>query len=315
MEAVHLRPGEVILTWDVAGVLYCWPARSTGQATGSSASTHRHLLRGRPWPWPGRRAWRTSLRSRKGTRSFRSFGQPCGGGRVVYGAGRGRCGPHAGRDVIRMTSLARWVAVMVRAMHIPWVANVPLHPELKAKTQIPGIFVGTRGCADASLYRRFQQAGSPRGTCSRSSPPSSQPETPLGQFVQAWHSRHPHRRGNPGMARGQAQAVAEGPLDCTGASLCRRDKARDCGVAECVTAREPGRNRCSRRPTASAPLRLPGAAEAQRWAPVQLESSTWPPSTGNPLAVTCVAPEMARAGARWSAGPTTTGANHRPPTS
>ena len=62
-------------------------------------------------------------------------------------------------ELVRVAKPGGRVAVMVRAMDIPWVVNVPLRPELKAKAQTPRGFVGAQGCADASLYRRFQQAG------------------------------------------------------------------------------------------------------------------------------------------------------------
>ena len=63
------------------------------------------------------------------------------------------------RELIRVTKPGGRVAVMVRAIDIPLVVNIPLSPELKAKTQIPRGFVGSEGCADASLYKRFQQLG------------------------------------------------------------------------------------------------------------------------------------------------------------
>ena len=46
------------------------------------------------------------------------------------------------------------MAVMVRAIDIPLVVNIPLSPELKSKTQIPRGFVGAEGCA-CELYYVF----------------------------------------------------------------------------------------------------------------------------------------------------------------
>jgi len=62
-------------------------------------------------------------------------------------------------ELVRVTKPGGRVAVIVRALDIPWVVNVPVRPELKSKVQTPRGFVGTEGCADASLYRRFQQTG------------------------------------------------------------------------------------------------------------------------------------------------------------
>ena len=63
------------------------------------------------------------------------------------------------RELVRVTKPGGRVAVMVRAIDISLVVNIPLRPELKSKTQIPRGFVGSEGCADASLYKRFHQLG------------------------------------------------------------------------------------------------------------------------------------------------------------
>ena len=62
-------------------------------------------------------------------------------------------------EMIRVAKPGGRVAVMVRAMDVPWVVNVPLRPELKTKAEIPRGFVGAHGCADASLGKRFRAAG------------------------------------------------------------------------------------------------------------------------------------------------------------
>jgi len=75
------------------------------------------------------------------------------------------------------------VAVMVRAIDIPLVVNVPLRPELKSKAQLPRGFVGTHGCADASLYRRVQQTGLTHVQMWPHFAASGQPDTPQAQFA------------------------------------------------------------------------------------------------------------------------------------
>lgn len=62
-------------------------------------------------------------------------------------------------ELVRVTKPGGRVAVMTRALDIPWVVNVPVGPETKTKVQMPRGFVGPQGCADASLYRRLHQAG------------------------------------------------------------------------------------------------------------------------------------------------------------
>ena len=113
-------------------------------------------------------------------------------------------------ELVRVAKPGGRVAVMVRAIDIPLVVNVPLSPELKAKTQIPRGFVGAQGCADTSLYRRFHQTGLTHTQMWPQFAASSQPETSQAQFAhgailgaltnqeaQEWHA-------------GMAEAVAHG---------------------------------------------------------------------------------------------------------
>jgi ubiquinone/menaquinone biosynthesis C-methylase UbiE len=63
-------------------------------------------------------------------------------------------------EMVRVTKPGGKVAVAVRAIDFPFVVNLPLRSELKAKVEnFPFYGVAERGCADASLYRRFLQAG------------------------------------------------------------------------------------------------------------------------------------------------------------
>ena len=113
-------------------------------------------------------------------------------------------------ELVRVTKPGGRVAVMVRAIDIPLVVNVPLRPELKTKAQTPRGFVGAQGCADASLYRRFHQAGLTDVQMWPQFAALEQPDTPQAQFAhgailgalsdeetQEWHA-------------GVAQAVADG---------------------------------------------------------------------------------------------------------
>lgn len=65
-------------------------------------------------------------------------------------------------ELVRVTSPGGRVAVIVRCMDIPWWVNLPLRAALKTKVETPGRMgsgVAARGCADASIYRRFHAAG------------------------------------------------------------------------------------------------------------------------------------------------------------
>ena len=113
-------------------------------------------------------------------------------------------------ELVRVTRPGGRIAVMVRALDIPWVVNVPLRPELKAKVQTPRGFVASDGCADASLYRRFKLTGLTRVQIFPQLAAFEQAETSQAQFAhsailsaltpeetQEWHT-------------GIAQAVADG---------------------------------------------------------------------------------------------------------
>jgi SAM-dependent methyltransferase len=64
------------------------------------------------------------------------------------------------REMIRVAKPGGRVAVVVRAVDLRSVVNLPLPPTIKAKVEaLPNGVAGPRGCADASLYRRFRQAG------------------------------------------------------------------------------------------------------------------------------------------------------------
>ncbi len=65
-------------------------------------------------------------------------------------------------EIVRVTRPGGRVGVVVRAIDVPFLVNLPLDPALKAKVEAPGIIGGgmaPQGCADASLYRRFHALG------------------------------------------------------------------------------------------------------------------------------------------------------------
>ena len=64
-------------------------------------------------------------------------------------------------EMVRVTKPGGRVAVISRAMDMPFRMNLRLQAELQAKVDAPGALgsVAARGCADASLYQRFHQAG------------------------------------------------------------------------------------------------------------------------------------------------------------
>lgn len=65
-------------------------------------------------------------------------------------------------ELVRVTRPGGRIAAIVRGVDMPSWANLPLTPATRAKTDRPGLVnvgVAATGCADASLYRRFREAG------------------------------------------------------------------------------------------------------------------------------------------------------------
>ena len=62
-------------------------------------------------------------------------------------------------ECVRVTKSGGRVAVIVRSLDMSGWVNLPLGIDLKKKTETQRGHVFKEGCADASLYRRMQQAG------------------------------------------------------------------------------------------------------------------------------------------------------------
>ena len=71
-------------------------------------------------------------------------------------------------------------------MDMPFLMNLRLPAELKAKVDVPGLLgsVAERGCADASLYQRFHQAGLTRVQMFPQLPAFDGSEPTMLQFMQ-----------------------------------------------------------------------------------------------------------------------------------
>ena len=61
--------------------------------------------------------------------------------------------------VVRVTKPGGRVALVARAIDMPFLRNLVLSAGLKAKAEAPGGGIAAHGCADASLYRRMHHAG------------------------------------------------------------------------------------------------------------------------------------------------------------
>jgi len=184
MDVVQLRPGEVILEVGCgSGVLDRWLARHATQGNRIiGVDINRYLLREA-----------TTLATQEGLADIIAFQEgdaealPFPDNHVdvalsftVLEEG------NADRmlaELVRIAKPGGRVAVMVRALDIPWVVNVPLRPRVKTKAQTPHGFVGAKGCADASLYRRFHQTGLTHVEMWPQFATFEQPHTPQAQFA------------------------------------------------------------------------------------------------------------------------------------
>ena len=62
-------------------------------------------------------------------------------------------------EMLRVVRPGGRVAAMVRGVDLPFLWNLELPPAIKARIEAPIRSIGEKGCADASLYRRFADSG------------------------------------------------------------------------------------------------------------------------------------------------------------
>jgi SAM-dependent methyltransferase len=211
IDAVQLRPGEVVLEAGCgSGVLARWLARYTSQANRIiGVDVNRYLLREANTLAVQERL-ADIITFQEGDAEALPFPDNHVDLALSFTVLEEGNADRMLAELIRVTKPGGRVAVMVRALDIPWVVNVPLPREVKTKAETPHGFVGAQGCADASLYRRLHQAGLTQVQMFPQFAASDQAETAQAQFAQGailgaltaeetqeWHV-------------GMAQAVADG---------------------------------------------------------------------------------------------------------
>ncbi len=161
IEEVQLQPGETIL--DVgcgSGVLDRWLARHTGGAHRIVAvDIHRTLLR-EAAALARQDGVEHIIEFREGNAEAIPF--PDNSFDVTMSATVMELldANRMLREMIRVTKPGGRVAIVVRAVDMHSCANLPLRAELKLKVEaLPNGTAGPQGCADASLYQRFCEAG------------------------------------------------------------------------------------------------------------------------------------------------------------
>jgi SAM-dependent methyltransferase len=211
IETIGPRPGEVILEVGCgSGVLDRWLARHTKQANRIfGVDVNRYLLR-EATALAMQHDLADVITFQEGNAEALPFPDNHVDVALSFTVLEEGNADHMLAELVRVTKPGGRVAVMVRAIDIPWVVNVPLRPEVKTKAQTPRGFVGAQGCADASLYRRFLHAGLTHVQMWPQFAAFEEPHTPQAQFAhgailgaltpeetQEWHA-------------GIAQAVADG---------------------------------------------------------------------------------------------------------
>ena len=211
MDTVHPHPGEVILEVGCgSGVLDRWLVRYTSQANRIiGVDVNRYLLR-EATALAMQESLADIIAFQEGNAEALPFPDNHVDVALSFTVLEEGNAERMLAELVRVAKPGGRVAVMVRALDIPWVVNVPLPREVKTKAETPHGFVGEHGCADASLYRRLHQAGLTQVQMFPQFAASDQAETPQPQFAhgailaglsaketQEWHA-------------GMAQALANG---------------------------------------------------------------------------------------------------------
>jgi SAM-dependent methyltransferase len=163
MDAVQVRPGELVVEVGCgSGVLIRWLARQTGGANRIlGVDINRYLLR-EAAALVRKEGLAEALTLQEG--NAEALPLPDSSVDVAFACTVLEEGD-ADRmlaEMVRVTRPGGRVAVIVRALDASWWVNLPLRAALKLKVEAPGRVasgVAARGCADASIYRRFHRAG------------------------------------------------------------------------------------------------------------------------------------------------------------
>lgn len=211
IDAAQLRPGEVVLEVGCgSGVLDRWLARHTRRANPIIGVDVNHYLLREAAALAISEGLADIITFQEGDAESLPFPNNHVDVALSFTVAEEGNADRMLAELVRVAKPGGRVAVMVRALDIPWVVNVPLRAELKNKVQTPRGFVGEHGCADATLYRRVHQAGLAQPQTFPQLATFDQPNTPQAQFAysailgaltaeetQEWHA-------------GMARAVADG---------------------------------------------------------------------------------------------------------
>ncbi len=181
MDAVQLRPGEVVLEVGCgSGVLDRWLARYTTHANRIiGVDVNRYLLR-EAAALAAQEGLADVIAFREGNAEALPFPDNHVDVAVSFTVLEEGDADRMLAEMLRVTKPGGRVAVMVRAMDVPWVVNVPLRPEVKTKAN------GTR-----AWPKRWRKG--PTSLRRRITVPSGQSPRPWGSRVRhstrAWPNK------------------------------------------------------------------------------------------------------------------------------
>ncbi len=211
MAEVQLQPGEAVL--DVgcgSGVLDRWLVKQTGGANRVvGVDINRYLLREAEALAKGE-GLAGSIEFKEGNSESLPF--PDGDFDVVtsYTVLEEGDADQMLAELVRVTRPGGRIAVIVRAVDMPFLVNLPVRAELKSRVEAPGGNVEEQGCADASLYLRLWKAGLNQVKIYPQIAPFPSPYGVMGQFLQNRVLANLNVQEQEEWREAEAQAVAEG---------------------------------------------------------------------------------------------------------
>ncbi len=160
VDETHLRPGEEILEVGCgAGTVARWLARHTNGANRIvGVDINQYLLR-EAAALAKKDGIQSAIELREGTAEDLPFMDSHFNITMAFTVLEEGNADRMLAEFVRVTKRGGRVAVIVRSLDMPWWVNLSLPAELKKKVDSHRGQVLKEGCADASLYRRMEQAG------------------------------------------------------------------------------------------------------------------------------------------------------------
>jgi ubiquinone/menaquinone biosynthesis C-methylase UbiE len=163
MDETELRPGETVLEVGCgSGVLDRWLAHHTGGANPIvGVDINRYLLQ-EAGALSRKEGLEETIEYREGSAEALPFSDNSFDVTLSVTVIEEVDAQRLLAEMVRVTKPGGRVAVIARSVDIPFLMNLPLRTELKAKVEAPGMNfanIEDHGCGDASLYRRFFEAG------------------------------------------------------------------------------------------------------------------------------------------------------------